>query len=456
MLLLRPHFCECLMTWFQQLFSFFSNGHPKQPDLPFGRYTDAYKSDAQLAALDEALELFDQGDRIGSYRQFFYYLKDETKDNVTWEERDGCIYFQFWQGSQHITGVAGNDLVKAESKVAKVVDLNVGFLRLLMEANFTLKFSRFALSPDNFLTIVFDSQGVDASPLKLQHALRELSVQADKKDDLLLEKFKTLQPVEPHDSDNIPVKEKEIKYAYIQREIEKTFVEMDKNVPDSNRFPGTYAYLLLSLAFKLDYLIKPEGFMMDVLERVYKIYFTQNDLTPQVKILQIRREFKALMERSKEDVFKEMYRTKSTFGVSPAANHQTVVGMIDGELSNMTWPLQHNHEVLALAVPQYITGFALFHYSPPKPDREMFHLLYQILEPRFFQDLGFTELLADAETGKLDKKNILYAIQQQRVLYRSDFPKFKPNVNQLDFASPVLFARSFLLMMRDLNLQRAE
>lgn len=444
------------MNLFRQLLSFFSVRTEPQPDIPFGRYTDVYKSEAQTAALDQALELFDQGDRMGSYRRFLYYLKDESIDNVTWEEREDGIAFQFWQGSQHITGIAGNDLVKAESKVAKVIDLNVGFLRLLMEANFSLKFSRFALSPDNCLTIVFDSKGVDASPLKLQHALRELSVQADKKDDLLLEKFKTLEPAEQHDFDNIPLEEKEIKYAYIQQEIDSVFAEMDKNVPDTNRFPGTYAYLLLSLAFKLDYLIKPEGFMMDTLEKVYKIYFTQNDLTPQVKILQIRREFKTLKERSKADFFKEMYRTKSTFGVSPAASHAAVVSLIEGEISNMNWPLQHNHEVLALAVPQYIAGFALFHYSPPKPDRDLFHLLYQVLEPKIFRDLGFTTALAAPESGKLDKKNILNAIRQLRITHRQHYPAFKPNVNQLDFASPVLFARSFLMMMKDLNLQRAE
>jgi hypothetical protein len=444
------------MNWLQSLFSGFSGSRSTSPDILFGRYTDAYKSDAQTAALDRSLELFEKGERLSAFDQFFQYLKDEHHNNVQWERKEDGVHFQFWQGSQRILGVASHDLVKAESRVARVNDLNVGFLRMLMEANFHLKFSRFALSPDNCLTIIFDSQGVDASPLKLQHALRELSIQADKKDDLLLERFKTLRPAEHHDFDNIPIAEKEIKYAYIRSEIQQVFDLMDKNDPDTNRFPGTYAYLLLSLAFKLDYLIKPEGFMMDALEKIYKIYFTQSDLTPQIKILQIRREFKNLADRPKEDFFREMYRTQSTFGVSPAVNHQTVCSLIEGEISNMNWPLQHNHEALALAVPMYITGFGLFHYSPPQPDRALFHLLYRCLEPHFFQQLGFKETLANPESGRLDKNNIIEAIKAIKNKYRVQYPAFKPDGNRLEYASPVLFARSYLLMIKDLDLRLAE
>jgi hypothetical protein len=63
-----------------------------------------------------------------------------------------------------------------------------------MEANHRLNFSRFALDNDNHLCIVFQTGALDASPLKLLHALRELAINADKKDDLLLEEFKSLTP----------------------------------------------------------------------------------------------------------------------------------------------------------------------------------------------------------------------------------------------------------------------
>jgi hypothetical protein len=150
-----------------------------------------------------------------------------------------------------------------------------------------------------------------------------------------------------------------------------------------------------------------------------------------------------------------MYRTRSTFGVNPAVNHGSVVALIDGELPNMEWPLQQNHAVLALAVPQYIAGFALFHYAPPQPVRAFFHLFFQIMEPAFFKDLGFSSTFSD-DQGRLDKRAILQGIKQITDQYKPQFPYLRPDQHVLDFASNMLFAKSFLLMVKDLNLIKAE
>ena len=173
-----------------------SGARTSDPDISFGRFSDAYKSDEQQQAFDRSLEIFEQGDYLGAYREFFYYLKDENaaKPNILWEEKDGGIRFELWQGSQNVNGFADKEKVKAESVVARAGDLNVGFMRRMMEANFNLKFSRFSLSPDNLLCIRFDSRSVDGSPLKLLHGLRELAIHADKQDDLLLGDFPALQP----------------------------------------------------------------------------------------------------------------------------------------------------------------------------------------------------------------------------------------------------------------------
>ena len=439
------------MSFIERLFG--SGKKNAAPDIPFGRYTDAYKTDEQQAMFDRSLERFDEGDPLGAYREFLNYLKDEQTDNITWREENGALHFEFWQGSQRITGMADSEKVKVESKIARTDDLNVGFLRRLMEANFNLKFSRFALDNDNSIAILFDTHTADGSPLKLLYALRELAIHADKQDDLLLDEFKVLRPAQERTYGDIAEAEKETKYNYLRAEIERVFAEIDKGKPDPNQYPGTYAYLYLALAFKLDYLVRPEGFMMDILERVHGIYFAKNDRSPQVKITAIRKEFQKLLDRPKEAFFKEMYRTRSTFGINPAVNHDSIVGLIEGELQNMEWPLQQNYESLAMAVPQYIAGFALFHYAPPKPDRELFHLFFQIMEPAFFRELGFDIPYSEPD-GHLSKTDILKAIKQVVERNHGAFPVLKPDVSRLNFASPVLFAKSYLLMIKELNLSR--
>ena len=193
--------------------------------------------------------------------------------------------------------------------------------------------------------------------------------------------------------------------------------------------------------------------MMDSLERIHGIYFAKNDRAPQVKVTNIRRELQKLLERPKEAFFREMYRTRSTFGINPAVNHDTIVNLIEGELPNMEWPLQQNYEALALAVPQYVVGFALFHYAPPKPVRELFHLFIRIMEPVFFRELGFADNYTDA-TGRLNKNEVVRDIRNIVERNRQQFPFLRPDLNRLDFASRVLFAKSYLLMVKELNLMK--
>ena len=439
------------MGFFELLFG---QRQPPVPDIPFGRYTDAYKTAAQTAAWNRALELFDAGKRLDAYREFLTYLRDDQVDNVHWQLDDNTLRFEFWQGSQRITGRATDEKVVAESKVARADDLNVGFLRRLMEYNYNLKFCRFALDPDNNLTLRFDTPGTDASPLKLLHALRELAIHADKQDDLLLDEFRTLRPVEKRSEAEIPEAEKEIKYAYLQKQIQTAFALIDQAKPDPNQYPGGYAYLLLSMAFRLDYLLRPEGFIMDALERIYGIYFAKDERSNQLKIIALRKEFQKILDRPKELIFQELYRTRSTFGINTPANHERIVSLIEGELPNMDWHLSQNHLELALAVPQYIVGNALFQNAPPKPDRELLHLFFQITEPAFFQALGFPVYTTPG--GLPDRRLVHPAIRAIADRNRAEFPRLRPDLIRLDFVSMPLFARSYLDMIRHLDLSGEE
>jgi len=427
----------------------------QQPDIPFGRYTDAYKSPAQLAAWEQSLELFAQDRPMQAYRQFLLYLRDEQEDNIRWRDDGAAIHFEFRQGSRMIHGVATASRVKAESRIARAEDLNIGFLRRLMEHNFLLKYCRFALSPENCLVVVFDTPTVDGSPLKLHNALRELAIIADKQDDLLVEEFRSLQPAELPSDTEVSEKEKAIKYEYVCREIRSALAELERGKPDPNQFPGGYAYLLLALAFRIDYLVRPEGYTMDALERIRSIYFAKDERNVQHKLLAIRKAFEQLLERPKEAFFREIYRTRSTFGLNPPVNHDRVRGIIEGELPNMDWHLNQNHQALALAVPEYIAGYTLFHYAPPKPVRELFHLLFQVLEQQYFRDLGFDLELADA-SGLPIRKALAAEFRRITAANNPAFPLFRPDVQRIHFSNRAQFARSYLEMVRDLNLSRAE
>ena len=442
------------MRFLDRLFSNNEVGK-KQPKISFGRYTDSYKPPSHYDAWDEAQALFEQGRFLESYKRFFQYLRDEDEDNVRcWEVRGG-LAFELYQGSKKITGTATPQKVRVEAKVVRAEAFNVGVLRRLLEHNFDLKYSCFALDKTGNINIVFDTYTLDGSPYKLYYALRELAIKADKQDDLLVEEFRHLAPIETAHLEELPPGEKQTKYRYAKRQIERVLHEVEHGKLDQYQYASSYGYLLLDLIFKLDYLIKPEGFMMESLERLHRRYYENDGKSTAAKNEQLCRGLKELAKRPDEDYYREMYRGRSTFGITHTVNPDRVVSIIRGELYHMDWYLEHGYDTIALAIPGYIVGFCLFNYAVPKPDRDFFHLYYQVVEGSYFRQLGFTFNYYDAATGKFDKRAIRRAIRRIVDQNKAYYPQLVFPTGSLVYDSLPAFARSYLRIIRQLNLAKA-
>lgn len=421
-----------------------------QPQIPFGRYSDSYKSKVQYDSWDSAVKKFEQGSYLDSYREFLHYLSDPSQENLNIREENGEIFFELIQGSKKVYGHATSETVKARAKVVHCKNLNVGFMRRLMEKNYSLKYGRFALDDDDDIAILFDTYVVDGTPWKLYYALKEIANNADKQDDLLIDEFDMLTAINSSHVNEIPDHEKEIKYQFIKNTIEQTLNRI-KGL-DEVKFSGGIAYLLLYAFYKLDYLIRPEGFMMETLERGHRIYFARDNKSTADKNKLLIKELETLVSRSKEDYFREMYRVKATFGITSPVNHDRVKSFIEGEINNMDWYITNNYPDIALSVPGYLAGYNLFNFAVPQPDRELLHLLLEILEQRFFQDLGFTFNFYDPITKKFDKNQIKREIQGIVKTNINKFPKLAPDTSVLNYNSLPEFSKSFMVMIKDLDL----
>lgn len=425
---------------------------PAQPAIRFGRYTESNRSAEREKAFDTALRDFGKENYLSAYVSFFDYLLDEQEQNVrAWEEKSE-LRFELFQGSKRITGFANGRKFYAEAKIAKAKTLQSSFMRRLLEANYELKYSRFALTPDNEIAIVFDSYTSDGSPYKLYAALKELAIHADKHDDILVDEFEALEITDFNIRRELSQAEKATKLAYIQQEIRAAFEEMDSGRLSTDQYPVAFTYLLLDLCYRLDYLTKPEGYMMETLERIDRTAFSEDGKNAAQKNLALRKEFQQLLERPIEKLGGELYEVSATFGITPPIDHQKVVILIDQELSNMRWYADNGHERIAKAIPSFIIGRSLFSFALPPPDKDLFHLLMQILEADFFRNLGFTPLV---ERGVLDEKAIRQAIRQIVNKHENAYPHLNPDLRRLVFTTMPNFAESFLMMVRELDLTMA-
>lgn len=417
--------------------------------ISFGRYSDAYKEPQKYLAWDQAAQYFDDNEYLKSTRKFFEYLSDDRLQNVAIEEKEGKIHFKILQGSKRIIGESGIKFFKAEAKVAKVINYNIAFLRRLLELNYSLKYCRYALDPDDNLTIVFYSQTIDASPYKVYYALKELATQSDKQDDILEGEFDTLLSINKEHIKPISDHDKKIKYAFFKESISQTLDLLDKTSLNLSSYPGAESFVLLDVAYKLDYLVKPEGYIMEAIEKAHRNFFSSDGKNAVVKNNILRKQIAHLLERTEDQFNEEMYEVVSSFGITMPTGHDRFAELLDNNIKNIEWYGNQGHRDVAQCITSYVVGYCLFNYSLPSPITAMLKLFYHINNETFFENLGYKQRYW--EQGQLSRNQIVHDIKELIEKYRSEYGLQNANVRALAFDDQLSFSKSFLLMLRDLQ-----
>lgn len=442
------------MSFFKNIFSHYSESL-ELPKIQFGRYSDSYKKEIKYDAWDQALQKFIDEEYIQAYRLFFNYLRDDEHDNVTISEDKGIISFSFVQGSKIITGTADSTKVYAEAKIAKLHQPNIGIFRQLLEENYQLKYSRYTIDDNQNVTIVFSTSSLDGSPYKLYYALKELAVVADNTDDILVSKYSELEAINFSHIRKVSEHEKSIKYKFLKDKIESLEMVLKNTKLDVNKHPGGLSYLYLDVVYKLDFLIKPEGYCMDAFAKINSLYFKDKIMSVEQKNSKIYQVLKELSNYPANKFYNELYEVKSTFGVTTPSGHGPISNFILDEVENMNWYLKSGHYSFALAIPSYIVGCSLYQYSLPAPMRELFLLFYKIVEHTFFKNLGF-DCKYVSEAGVLDDENIRKAIKNIVKSHEEDYNLLKFHKKKLVYSDVYSFAKSFLIMIAKMNFSRKD
>src|SRR6185369_1917022 len=196
-------------------------GPSPDPGIPFGRYSDNNKPAAKVTRWTDADNLFKEKKFVNSFDAFFEYLRDDEMQNVVYERNEAEGRFEFYQGSKIVRGSFNGESVKAEVTLARMPQPSVPVMRRLLEMNFNLYYSRFALDNDR-LCMRFDSDIRTANPSKLYYGLKEIATKGDKQDDLLVQDFSILQSTDSEHVAQVPDAEKQIKYDWFQKWLKQT------------------------------------------------------------------------------------------------------------------------------------------------------------------------------------------------------------------------------------------
>lgn len=432
---------------------FFGRGKKKaepaaEPESSFGRYSDNNKPVAKVTRWSDADALFKEKKYTDCIDAFFDYLRDNSMQNVVYERTGNEGRFHFYQGSKIVRGSFNDALLKAEVSLARMPQVSVPVMRRLLELNFNLYYSRFALDNDR-LCMCFDSDLETASPSKLYYGLKELSTKADKQDDLLVQDFAILETTDDKHITKIPDAEKEVKYEYLQKWIKESLDAIAGL--DTEKFSGGIAYVLLALLFKIDYLITPEGKLLYDLEKISGIYFKKDERPVSEKNRDMAEALKGILLKPKEEIFSCLFRSNYTFAIVAPQPYKTIAESIHGANQNLILYKDNNYPFIANQIAEYGFSFCQYSYSLPKVISELFHLYMMISYSDYFVSLGYKIEYYDVKKNEFESKRIIEKIKSIQEKWKEKYPLLDFKTQNLRFDNLINFNYSFTNEMEFLN-----
>ena len=420
-----------------------------EPNITFGRYSDNNKSMEKTSRWTDADNLYKEKKYYQSIEAFFDYLRDDAADNAVLQGSSNNFNFQIYQGSKIVRGTGDASHLQAEVSLAKMPQPSVPVMRRLLDQNFSLYYSRYSLDGER-LCMRFDSDIETANPNKLYYALKELATKADKQDDQLVQDFSSLQPLDTDHAEQIPAAEMETKFAFMQKWIAEILDYIQ--TLDADKFSGGISYLLLTLSFRLDYLISPEGSFRIELEKIPVLYFVKDEKPATEKNETMIAGFQSLQAKTKEEFFKNTYRTKSCFAIGVPQVHKTIADAINAANVNMAWYRDNNYAFIGQQICEYGISYCQYSYSLPKPVSELFWVLMRVNYADYFTSLGFTDAYYEADKNKFNERAIIEKVNSIIAAWRKKYPLLDFKTQNLRFDSLLNFNHSFTTEIELLNL----
>lgn len=420
----------------------------KTPPVSFGRYSDNNKTLQKTKRWTDADNLFKENRYHESIAAFFDYLRDDAVQNVVSEGAAGEHRFRIYQGSKLVRGVFNNETLSAEVTLARMAQPSVPVMRRLLEQNFNLYYCRYGMEDDR-LCMRFDTELATANPNKLYYAFKELATRADKQDDLLLQDFQTLLPIDTEHIEVIPDSEKEVKYNYLLQWITETTALV--NMLDADKMSNAISMLLLNLAYRIDFLLVPEGRLLYDLEDLVTGYFLKDEKPVIEKNKLMLQAFQSIGTYSKEIVFPCFFRSKHSFAITQPTPQKTISDSVFGSNQSMIWFRDNNYPEVAQQISEYGLGYCQYNFSLPKPISDLYLILMKVSYAAFFRDLGFSPALYNSETGEFNVSTIEQQVETIINSWKEKYPQLAFKTENLKYDSLLSFTHSFTAEVEFVN-----
>ncbi len=435
---------------FDKLFGWFRKTAEPRPDIVFGRYSDNNKTVKQVNRWTEADNLFKDRQYQQSIDAFFEYLRDDHVRNVETDRKGEILNFTIYQGSKVVRGICNNERLSAEVMLARMPEPSIPVMRRLLEQNYLLYYSRYTLD-NNKICMRFDSEIETANPNKLYYGLKELATKADKQDDLLVQDFASLEQIDTDHVAQLPDREKQVKLDYFRNFIKGTVEYID--TLDKDKLAGGISYMLLALGYRIDYLIAPEGKLLQEMEKVISIYFSKEERSAQEKNHLMTEAFRKMLDKKDQDILPYLFRSTSTFSIVTPQPHNVIAEALNTAIQNMLWYRDNKYPEIARQIMEYGISYCQYSYSLPKPMSLLVQMFMEINYPDYFMHLDFKGKLYDPAANQFEKQEIEDHAEQIISAWTEKYPSLVWKASNIRYDNIISFNQSFLNEIQGLNFE---
>jgi len=418
----------------------------------FGRYSDNNKSYKKTQSWYIAEDRFKEKNYTEAFAAMFDYLRDDVEDNVRFRADGRSFTFDITQGSKRVQGECDGEKITARVPLAIMETPATAVMRRLLDMNFNLYYSRNAMDEHNTLYMIFDSDVSSASPNKIYYGLRELATKADRQDDLLLADFSSLKAVGTEHIQQLSEQELSIKYNWFRKWIQDALNNAAELNQDS--FSGSIAYLMLTLVYRIDFLITPEAKLLSQMEQIHSIYWDKKEEVTLVERNQMMKEAaRKLLDITREEFAASVYRSKSSFAISAPGPGDKIREHVINANGDSRWYIENKYPALALVLNEYGIMYNQFIYSMPRVLTDLATIYMGVMHAAYFTELGMQQPFYDPSNNEFNRDTIRRAINEALGRYTDKFPEMKWDHGRISYESLYAFGTSFTDQMANLNLE---
>lgn len=419
----------------------------------FGRYSDNNKSYKKTQSWYTAEDRFKEKNYNEAFAALFDYLRDDAEDNVRFRPDGRKFSFEIVQGSKRVHGECDGDFITARVPLARMEKQSTAVMRRLLELNYTLYYSRCAMDEQNTLYMIFDTDVPSANPSKMYYGLRELATKADRQDDLLIADFTTnLVATDTEHIQQLPEHELDVKYKYFRQWITETLAKVESLNQDS--FSGSIAYLLLTLLYRIDFLILPEARLLSDLERINALYWDKKDDIPLVERNQMMKDaIRKLLDISRDEFRAGVYRSKGAFAIASPSKSDQIRDNVVNSNKDSRWYIDNKYPELALVLTEYGMLYNCFISSMPRVLTDLTTVYMAVMHPDFFAELGMKQPLYNKERNQFDRDAIAAAIDVSLGRFRDKYTQMVWEHSRVSYHSLYDFGVTFSEQAVNMNLE---